>query len=260
MRFRNRTRLSLVAVTLVLLAVAAIPADGSRKASPIPAAHDLAITSSPRGHWVNGFTISEYWPVPESWFRGELVSAPGISGKHRVDWLYSGLGLVMEGDGISLAGRRVHVEDFGHEQWVNARGQRTTPTASGVWTHGDPAWRVGGWRNARGAVTFPLEKGGWSNGPAMRYAPVPRVRFAPGPSLPLKPYYSIAVDPRLIPAGSRIYIPAYRHVNGGWFVAQDTGSGIIGRHIDVYRLPPRTADGGRFLDHQRVLIVPKPRK
>ena len=181
MRLRNRTRLSLVAVTLVLLAVAAIPADGSRKASPIPAAHDLAITSSPRGHWLNGLTISEYWPVPESWFRGELVSAPGISGKHRVDWLYSGIGLVMEGDGITLGGRRVHVDDFGNEQWVNARGQRTTPTASGVWTHGDPAWRVGGWRNARGAVTFPLEKGGWSNGPAMRYAPVPRRAVCAGP-------------------------------------------------------------------------------
>ena len=198
--------------------------------------------------------------MPETWFRGELVSAPGISGKHRVDWLYSGTGLVMEGDGITLSGRRVHVDNFGNEQWVNARGQRTKPTPSGVWTRGDPAWRVGGWRNASGAVTFPLQKGGWSHGPGVHYSPVPGVRFAHGPSLPLKPYYSVAVDPRLIPAGSRIYIPAYRRINGGWFVAQDTGSGIIGRHIDVYRLPPPTVDGGRFLEHQRVLVVPPPKR
>ena len=39
-------------------------------------------------------------------------------------------------------------------------------------------------------------------------------------------------------------------------MAQDTGSGIIGRHIDVYRLPPPTVDEGRFLEHQRVLVVP----
>jgi 3D (Asp-Asp-Asp) domain-containing protein len=68
------------------------------------------------------------------------------------------------------------------------------------------------------------------------------------------------VDTRLIPAGSRIYIPAYRHVNGGWFVAQDTGGGIIGRHIDVYRLPPPAATAGRFLERQRVLVVPPPRR
>jgi endoglucanase len=210
-------------------------------------------------HWLVGVTISEYWPVPERWFRGALVSAPGIPGRHRVDWLYSGTGLVMEGDGITLGSQRVHVDSFGRERWVNARGRETAPTAGGVWTHGDPAWRVGGWRNRAGAVTFPLGSGGWSNGRAVHYAPVPGVRFARGPSLPLTPYRSVAVDPRLIPAGSRIYIPAYRRANGGWFVAQDTGSGIIGRHVDVFRLPPPSPNGGRFLQGQRILVVPPPR-
>jgi 3D (Asp-Asp-Asp) domain-containing protein len=219
-------------------------------------AQSAAYSSPARGHWLSGVTISEYWPVPEAWFRGALVSAPGLPGKHRVDWLYSGTGLVMEADGVTLDGERVHVDDFGKEQWVNARGQRTKPTPSGIWTHGDPAWRVGGWRNAAGAVTFPLQMGGWSNGPAVRYRPVPGVRLATGPSLPLTPYRSVAVDPRVIAAGSRIYIPAYRRVNGGWFIVQDTGSGIIGRHIDVFRLPPATPDGGRFLEHQRVFVVP----
>lgn len=43
---------------------------------------------------------------------------------------------------------------------------------------------------------------------------------------------SIAVDPRLIPLASHIYVPGY-----GWGVADDTGSAIKGRHVDVW-LPP----------------------
>lgn len=38
----------------------------------------------------------------------------------------------------------------------------------------------------------------------------------------------IAVDPSVIPFGTRIYVPGY-----GIGVAEDTGSAIIGRHIDV---------------------------
>jgi len=35
-------------------------------------------------------TITEYFPVPEGWFVGRKVKAPGPPGRHRVDWLYSG--------------------------------------------------------------------------------------------------------------------------------------------------------------------------
>jgi hypothetical protein len=166
MMHRRRLRAALLAVVMLTLAGRFIDAGSGGAAS------------TSRAHWLDGVTISEYWPVPESWFRGALVSAPGLSGWHRVDWLYSGTGLVMEGDGIALGGPRVHVDAFGNEQWVNARGRRTTPTPSGVWTHGDSAWRVGGWRNATGAVTFPLQSGGWSDGPAVTYSPVPGVHFA----------------------------------------------------------------------------------
>ncbi len=243
----------LVALATLLGACAAAP---SGHPAPVRIHNAALARTAARGHWLSGVTITEYWPVPERWFRGELVSAPGLRGRHRIDWLYSGLGMVMEGDGITLGGTRVHVADFGVERWVNARGRPTKPTPNGDWTNGDPAWRAGGWRNAAGAVTFPLQRGGWSDGPAVRYSPVPGVDFAPGPSLALTPYHSVAVDPRIIPAGSHIYIPAYARVNGGWFVAQDTGSGIIGRHVDVYRLPPASPDGGRFLEGQRVFVIP----
>jgi 3D (Asp-Asp-Asp) domain-containing protein len=83
------------------------------------------------------------------------------------------------------------------------------------------------------------------------------VSFAVGSSTALRYYHSIAVDPRLIPFGSRVYIPFYRRLGGGWFIAQDTGGAIKGRHIDVYRPPPPTPDDlGRYLTHQRVLVIP----
>jgi 3D (Asp-Asp-Asp) domain-containing protein len=70
-------------------------------------------------------------------------------------------------------------------------------------------------------------------------------------------YRSIAVDPRVIPLGSRVYIPAYRHDGyGGWFVARDTGGAIRGRHVDVYRTPPRRpSDTGQYLTGQRIYVI-----
>ena len=81
--------------------------------------------------------------------------------------------------------------------------------------------------------------------------------FAAGSSLPLHYYQSIAVDPKVIPLGSRVYVPAYRNDGyGGWFVAQDTGGAINGHHIDVYRPPPASAlDIGQSLSGQRIFVI-----
>ena len=208
------------------------------------------------GSWLGGVTITEYWPAPESWFVGKRVRAPGIPGKHRVDWLYSAKGVCMEGDGIGLDGRRYHLDNVGDGGWVTEAG---TPTsASDGFAAGPPYWRTGGyWRNRGGGVTFPLERGGWAHGVGRHYVPIHGVTFAPGPSLPLHYYQSIAVDPNVIPLGSRVYIPAYKHDgHGGWFIAQDTGGAIKGRHVDVYRTPPASAsDDGQYLTEQRIFVV-----
>ena len=208
--------------------------------------------------WLGGVIITEYYPVPESWSEGALVRAPGIGGRHRVDWLYSAKGLSMEGDGVDLGGRRVHIENLGAVGWVNTAGKHTAPPRCGVhWSGGAPYWRAGGWRNRGGQVTYPLAAGGWSNGPGHWSGGYGGATFARGASLPLRYYHSVAVDPSLIPRGSRIYVPAYRHISGGWFVAQDTGGAIIGRHLDVYRPPtPQRFGTGRLLLHQRMYVIP----
>lgn len=47
---------------------------------------------------------------------------------------------------------------------------------------------------------------------------------------------AIAVDPRLIPMGSRIYVPRY-----GYGRAEDTGGAIRGHHIDTWMSSCRAA-------------------
>jgi 3D (Asp-Asp-Asp) domain-containing protein len=207
--------------------------------------------------WLRGVTITEYYPVPERWFTGRRIAAPGLGGTHSADWLYSARGLAMEGDGIDRLGQRVHVSELGSTGWVNSAGRHTVPVCLGKWSNGSPVWLKGGWRNAHGAVTFPLASGGWSNGPGFRTLQYGGVTFAPHPSKPLRYYHSIAVDPQLIPLGSRVYVPAYHGLGGGWFTAQDTGGAIKGRHIDVYRpAPPGPNDLGRYLTNQRILVIP----
>lgn len=207
--------------------------------------------------WLRGVTITEYYPAPERWFIGRRVTAPGLPGRHAADWLYSARGLAMEGDGVDLHGHRDHIAELGSTGWVNAAGRPTVPVCLGKWSAGAPVWLIGGWRNRRGAVTFPLASGGWSNGPGGRRLPYGGVSFAAEPPRPLRYYHSIAVDPRLIPLGSRVYVPAYRGLGGGWFTAQDTGGAIRGRHIDVYRPAPASpADLGRYLTGQRILVIP----
>ena len=215
--------------------------------------------SHPISHreWLSGVVITEYYPAPERWFNGRRVTAPGLSGRHPVDWLYSARGLAMEGDGITATGRPAHIENLGATYWVNAAGRQTTPVCLGQWSDGSPVWLRGGWRNRFGAVTYPLAGGGWSNGRGGQPLDYGGVTFAPGASLPVRYYHSIAVDPKLIPEGSRVYVPAYRAINGGWFVAQDTGGAIKGRHIDIYRPPPTSPSNlGRYMTHQRILVIP----
>jgi 3D (Asp-Asp-Asp) domain-containing protein len=244
-----------------LLSSAIEPTGGAGLGGPAPTApHRPRVLHTPsktaHGVWMRPVTITEYWPAPEAWFVGRLVTAPGLTGKHRIDWLYSAGGVSMQGQGLGLDGQMYHLAAAGDGGWVTETGHPTSP--SDGWAGGAPFWRAGGfWRNPLKAVTFPLAAGGWFAGVGKRYVALPGITFAPGASLPLQFYGSIAVDPRVIPLGSRVYVPAYRNDGrGGWFIAQDTGGGIIGRHIDVYRNPPASSqDSGQYLTGQRIYVI-----
>jgi hypothetical protein len=235
---------------------AAILGGGLAPTNP-PSSHvPLPPSKRAKGSWLKGVTITEYWPAPESWFVGRMVKAPGLPGLHHIDWLYSATGMSMEGDGIGLDGRLYHIDALGDGGWVTAGGAATSP--SDGWSSGAPYWRAGDyWRNHARAVTFPLSAGGWSDGRGSKYVRLRDVSFAAGASLPLRYYQSIAVDPGVIPLGSRVYVPAYRQDGyGGWFIAQDTGGAINGHHIDVYRSPPASPlDSGQYLTSQRIFVI-----
>jgi hypothetical protein len=239
---RQQRRLVAFATFVAAALVATVVAPAARHRSAAGCAPGTAPPPSSerpltRPQWLANTVVTEYWPAPEKWFVGRAVAAAGLPGLHRIDWLYSARGLPMEGDGVGLDGRRYHFGGPWHLTWVNVGGVPTAPCNTGFWTNGRPFWPAFGWRNAAGAVTFPLAVGGWSNGVPVREIPPPaKLHFLPGPSLPLRYWHSIAVDPHLIPLGSRVFVPALcKTPSRGWFVAADTGGAVIsGHHIDVY--------------------------
>jgi hypothetical protein len=142
--------------------------------------------------------ITQYWSVPERWFNGAKVVAPGLSKPHRADFLYSASGVAMEGDGIGLDGKHVHWE-YGGSWLGKAQGLGGWPPywlSEGFWWTKAPA--------GKRKITYRLENGGWSNGKGAIPVPPRRVRFGDGPSRYLKAWGSIAVDPRVIPFGSAV--------------------------------------------------------
>lgn len=208
-----------------LAATTARPA-ASRTASCPPRPPDTSrLVTRPR--WVPHALITEYFPVRETWFDGKRVRANGIPGKHPADWLYGPHGVAMNGEGLGANGRYYHFAGPYDVGWVNASGQHTSGCWTGVWTAGRPAW-----------VAAPS-----------------RVRFTLGrTSFPF--WKTVAVDRKLVPAGSRVFIRAYCDTPAhGWFRALDTGGAIIGAHFDVYRAPPRTLVLRDFHD-QKVYVVP----
>ncbi len=235
---------------------AAGSAAGVVSCPPLPRQQPVHVITRPR--WLSGTLVTEYFPVREAWFRGRPAPAPGLIGRHRVDWLYGAHGVAMNGEGIGLDGRVYHFAGPYDLSWVDSSGNATLPCWNGRWTRGKPSWYGGGWRNRAGGVTFPLAAGGWSNGPPRRVVrPDHPPIFAPGPSLPLDYWRRVAVDPKLIPLGSRVFIPAYcRTPAHGWFTAADVGGAIIARHVDVFRAPPSSLAGLHALWNQTIYVVP----
>lgn len=208
--------------------------------------------------WVPKMLITEYYPARESWFAGKRIKTPGISGrKSKIDWLYSAVGMSMEGDGLGTDGNRYHIDNLGSGGWVGRDGKKADWGSSN--RNRTPFWRSSGfWRNKKKAVTFQLENDSWYNGEGKKWVAPKGITFAKGPSLPLRYYRSVATDTSFIPRGSLVWVGRYRDKNGdGWMRADDTGGAIDGRHIDVYIKPPKKIGDAGSYSNQRLYVVPK---
>ena len=229
----DRARRALVRAARALTVVAALVWPAAAHATCPPPRHPPPVTEITRPRWLPGVLITEYYPAPERWFHGPLVRAPGLVLRHRSDWLYSARGLAMQGEGIGSDGRLYHFAGPYTLTWRNADGSATLPCPKvpGVWTNGRPTW---------------IEPG---------------ARFAPGASRTLTYWHNVAVDPRLIPYGSSVFVPAYCDTPAhGWFVAADTGGAILGLHLDVFRAPPSRPWASRLLRKQKIFVVPPGRR
>lgn len=208
--------------------------------------------------WLPRMLVTEYYPARESWFSGKRIATPGVSGrKSRIDWLYSAVGMSMEGDGLGTDGNRYHIENLGRGGWVGRDGKKADWGSSNK--NRTPFWRSSGyWKNSKKAVTFQLDDGSWYHGEGKKWVPPKGITFGRGPSLPLRYYRSVATDTSFIPRGSLVWVGRYRSKNGdGWFRADDTGGAIDGRHIDVYVKPPRVIGDAGSYSNQRLYVVPK---
>jgi hypothetical protein len=226
-------RRAVVGLMIVLGVVPAVHARSvgataeSGRCPPRPPVTTHRITQA---RWLSGAVVTEYYPIREAWFRGRLVHVAGLSGRHRADWLFGPHGVAMNGEGLGDDGRFYHFAGPYAAPWIDASGSPTYPCWNGSWTDGEPAWLSFAW---------------WH-----------RVRFAAGRARALPFWHTVAVDPAVIPLGSRVFIPAYCDTPAhGWFRALDTGGAIIAYHFDVYRPPPATLEL-HALRNQKVFVVP----
>ena len=158
-----------------------------------------------------------------------LVRVTGIPGRHprtgcsapRV--ADAGRGHRVERPRLSLPGPY----DLG---WVNRMGRRTAPcTRPGLWTTAAvPALGAG----SRAVRT--------------------------GHSRTLVYWKSAAVDRRVIPFGSRIFMQALCSTPAPAGLSPRHRGAIGGAHIDIYRPPPAQLSGGAVLRGQAMLVVPPP--
>lgn len=188
------------------------------------------------------FQLTYYWFAAEQGFVGGKVSAPGIAGTYREDFLYSARGVPMEGTGTADSTAHVHYAGTHGGYWVTKAGAKTVPSVRG-WSGGAPYWREGGYRTATGAVTFKRADGTWANGPGVG-PPLPyHDLFDAGVGTNVVEWKSIATDLGVIPRGTSVYVPQLASSPAhGCFRADDTGGAIIGTHIDVFI--PQTTLGG----------------
>jgi len=186
------------------------------QARPRPLAARVTITSTGRR------------PSRGSWAERSRRRA---AGEHRIDWLYSATGSPWRVKD-RLDGRLYHIDSLGD-------GAGSPPLGTPLPSDGCRADRRSG---APGLLAqspqrrhLPPRRAGGGRDAAVATLHCATSRSRRGiATVALLPVGGRG--PGRHPLGSRVHVPAYRRDgHGGWFVAQDTGGAINGRHIDVYR-------------------------
>ena len=158
---------------------------------------DLPLTLG-EAWYESGFLITHYVIADEHDATGAMVQDPGVTGQHRRDFLYGARGVPMQGTGETLDNTYVRFDGGG-----------------------------GGWHNNAGG--HPDE---------LNHPETARLRStdgAHGSFADVVQDQSIAVDPRVVPARSRVSISSSDGArNLGERHADDTGGGIHGYHIDHF--------------------------
>ncbi len=172
---------------------------GKRKIKPEGNYQEKALEIEFKDAWYEeGFEITAYHFCDESDFSGELVSANGLSSKHKQDFLFGAKGVAMQGTGKALNG-----------QYVRYRS-------------GQPKWN----KNKKGNPTDASNP----DDITFFYSTTPG-----GKATPVQANKSIAVDPKVIPMSASVFISS---ANGkrvlGNKSADDVGSKIKGFHIDNF--------------------------
>ncbi len=152
--------------------------------------------------------------IDEEDFTGNFVTANGIPGTYREDFLYSARGVSMQGTGLTRNDEYIRY-DSGGGGWVNQEGDPTESIPdTNDWTNGRPYWV-----RYPDQVTFAQGVGGWCG--------------------PVTPGTSVAADLSVLPCNSNIFIDGggigFRRVD-------DKGGAITGHCIDVL-VPPAITDG-----------------
>lgn len=170
------------------------PVVDARPVSTAPAIQSTE--SAPLEEMLGGFRITNYTLARESELSGQRsgnksrVKAHGLPSPYAWEFLCSGRGVAMQGTGIGIDGQFVHYVSGGGGFCGREKHLCDCKSAK-----------------------FALTTGVFGS-----------------TGRELVEYFSVAVDPNVIPYGSYVWIDSMKR----WFRADDTGGAILGRHIDIY--------------------------
>lgn len=162
-----------------------------------------------RAEWFDDtFYVTHYNIAFENDFNGNFVTANGISGTYREDFLYSATGVCMQGTGQTRHNTFIRWDHGGY--WVNVDGVRTDPPN---WENGPPYW-IG---NPNDVWFAPGGGGSCGHG--------------------VTPGTSVATDHSVLPCDMNIFIEGI-----GRRRVDDSGPAITGHDIGVLT-PPSVTNG-----------------